>query len=264
MALHSRSRFSGYTGKNCRSARLSRKAVVLLLALFLTIAVGTSHAGAGITNTRSDAWGTLELSGGSWLGGAGVDVFSNGAQAIYSPDKPNNYVSVGGASILSGEKWQCVELVNRLYLARGWISSTWRGNGAQLYANAPAGLVKQANGSISYIAAGDVISLTDGGAGHAAVVNTVTANGDGSKTVQIVNQNTTAVYSSATLRSGTLTMSGWNQYTFVGVIHAPANGGGDTIPRIVIRQGSSVAAKDGLTDPWVNSGGWRGSDPGRG
>ena len=55
--------------------------------------------------------GTVLLAGSSWLNGGGVDVKSNGA-----------YEGLG-TSCDGGSHFQCVELVNRLYAAKGWISS---------------------------------------------------------------------------------------------------------------------------------------------
>lgn len=158
---------------------------------------------------------TLRLDGSNWLGGQGVDVYGGG---------DGTWNSVNG--VQTGLKWQCVELINRLYLSKGWISSRWVGDGNELYASAPASLSKQPNGSITSIKPGDVVAMNDGGFGHAAIVNSVSGS-----TVQVVNQNTQSVYSTATLSGGTLSnfLSG---YTVQGVIHAPAgNGtsGGDTI-----------------------------------
>ena len=180
-----------------------------------TVAVAPGSAMASVSNTRADAWGTLELAGNAWLGGAGVDVYSNGATS--TGPSPDTYNYVGG--VQSGIEWQCVELISRLYLSRGWTTSTWYGDGNRLYANAPAGLTKQPNGSISYLNPGDVITLDGGGSGHAGVINSVSGS-----TVQIVNQNTAAVYSTATWTGGSITMTGWAGYTVQGVIHAPTSG----------------------------------------
>jgi hypothetical protein len=152
---------------------------------------------------------TLRLSGSSWLGGQGVDVKGDG-------DGSWNYVN----GVQSGFKWQCVELINRLYLTKGWISARWTGNGNQLYANAPSGLVKQPNGSITNLKPGDVVAMDDGGFGHAAIVNSISGS-----TVQVVNQNTQSVYSTATLSNGTLSRF-LSNYEVQGVIHAPGGGSG--------------------------------------
>ena len=191
-------------------ALIRRLSAVAMLVFGLGV-TGLTPAVASISNTRSDPSGTVELAGGSWLAGKGVDVYSNGSSAANDtgPHSTNG--------VYDGEMWQCVEMVNRLYLTRGWISRTWWGNGNQLYANAPASLTKQAQGIITFLNPGDVISFNGGGsAGHAAVVNSVSGSN-----VQIVNQNTSAVYSSATFSKGSLTMSGWAGYTIIGVIHAP-------------------------------------------
>lgn len=205
---------------------------LLLLCLFaLGLLTSPLSASADINNTRADAWGTLELSGSNWLGGQGVGVYSNGSTTDFR-DCSGNIVSSYSAAckgsvngVTTGAEYQCVELVNRLYLTRGWISSTWTGNGDQMYTNAPSGLLKQANGSITYLGPGDVVSLGDSttgtsydDGGHVAVVNSVSGS-----TAQIVNQNTTAVYSSATFSSGSLSMVGWSGYYVIGVIHAPAS-----------------------------------------
>jgi hypothetical protein len=171
-----------------------------------------------------DPSGTVELSGTNWLGGNGVDIYSNGGSV--DNDAGNEYVTnSAGASVLSGEEWQCVELINRLYLNRGWITAHWSGDGDELYANTPKGLTKQANGSITELDPGDVISLgdtttgtKDDDGGHAAIVSSVSGS-----TVELVNQNTPAVDSSATLSKGTLTMSGWAGYDVIGAIDAPAS-----------------------------------------
>jgi CHAP domain len=197
-------------------------ALVLSLAFGVAMAA-TGPARASCSGTRCDPAGTVELSGSDWLGGDGVNVYSNGASV--GDDAGNNYVTnSAGASVLSGEEWQCVELVNRLYLTRGWITGHWSGNGDQLYQNAPGGLTKQANGSISQLAPGDVISLRDAttgtagdDGGHAAIVSSVSGS-----TVDLVNQNTPDVDSSAILSNGTLTMNGWAGYHVIGAIDAPS------------------------------------------
>jgi len=210
-----------------RHARSAFRGMVYASAVF-SFAIGASIAGgivkalpasASCVGTRCDPAGTVELSGSAWLGGDGVNVYSNGANV--GDDAGNDYVN----NVLAGEEWQCVELVNRLYLTRDWISQNWYGNGDQLYGYAPSNLTKQPQGEIARLAPGDVISLGDAttgtgsdDGGHAAVVNSI--SGD---TVNLVNQNTPDVYSSATLNNGTLTMDGWAGYYVIGAIDAPGS-----------------------------------------
>jgi hypothetical protein len=117
----------------------------LLIASLSPVFVTTGIAHADINNTRADASGTLELGGSSWLSGGGVNVYSNGNSA--SNDSGANCVTVSGApgdshcsagNVWSGEKWQCVEMVNRLYLTSGWTTATWSGNGNTLVNSVPS------------------------------------------------------------------------------------------------------------------------------
>jgi hypothetical protein len=169
----------------------------------------------------------------AWPGGfVGVPVYSNGKPA-YSSNCYHHVTTSTGKSVESGMEWQCVELVNRLYLTEGWITSTWTGNGDQLYNNAKAvGLTsEQKQGSISYLAPGDVISFSYPSdpslGGHAAVVSQVSGSA-----ITLVNQNTAKkdVLSHATLAGSTLTMQGWVGYKPIGVIHAPSWGRAIEVP----------------------------------
>ncbi len=224
---------------------MSRRSGWLFTVFCVVIAIvaGMTSATASVGNTRTDPPSTTELAGGNWLGGAGVDVYSNGSAAT------NDYGRHYTAGVYDGEMWQCVELVNRLYLTRGWIASTWFGNGNQLYANAPAGLDRQPNGSVSYLNPGDVITFDDGGYGHAGVIATVSGG-----SVQIVNQNTPAVWSSATWSGGTLTMAGWQGYRVQGIVHAPVQRAGSTPPRLgVLTNDGHMLVKEGdLRAGWVD------------
>jgi CHAP domain/WD40-like Beta Propeller Repeat len=173
--------------------------------------------------TGPDDFGAQYLSA-AWPGGfAGVPVYSNGS-AGYGSNCYNSVTTPSGTSVQSGMEWQCVELVNRLYLAKGWISSTWHGDGDQLYATAPSvGLTnEQPQGSITYLAPGDVISFNgpiDGG--HAAVVSAVSGSA-----ITLVNQNTSSsdTISTGSLVNGSFTLNGWSGYSAIGVIHAPYYG----------------------------------------
>lgn len=197
----------------------------LLLAAVFSLGVSlmvSPSASASITNTRADSAGTVELAANGWLGGA-VDVYSNGNSSGNTWGQ--SYVTVGGAPKLAGDKWQCVELINRLYLSKGWMSSTWYGNGNTLKNSVPSGLNYEANGNVNSLEAGDVVTLDDGGFGHAGVIESV--NGS---SVRIVNQNTDAVYSTASFSNKTLAMNGWLGYTIQGVVHKPASSAPPTSP----------------------------------
>jgi len=153
----------------------SHRLPVLLIALAAALVIPflslPEIARADINNTRADAFGTDELAGASWLDNAGVDIYSNGSSAGGHSPITNN--SVNG--INSGEEWQCVEMVNRLYLTQGWTTANWPGNGNTLINNVPSGLTAQTDGSISYLHTGDVLTLDGGpaGTGHAGIITSV-------------------------------------------------------------------------------------------
>jgi len=121
----------------------------LLLFVLVTAAAVAGLSGAAHSATRISvgACGSVLLPGTSWLGGDGVDVRSNGVDQGTAKECSKSLSMVGG--VAAGERWQCVELVNRLYLTRGWISSAWVGDGDQMFANAPRNLAKQVNGEIA-------------------------------------------------------------------------------------------------------------------
>jgi uncharacterized protein YciI len=190
--------------------------------LVLTAGPGGATVVAGDSISSSLPCGAIVLPGYDWLGGNGVDVFSNGADA-------GEGNSCGGTSkvngVISGEEWQCVELVDRLYLTQGWIKATWFGNGADMYALAPSNLAKQPQGSISFLSPGDVISYQSPGGvepGHAGIVNSVTPISLGRYEIQLVQQNG-YLYTAGVLSNGVLTMTtGWvKNFPVIGVIHHP-------------------------------------------
>src|SRR5215469_13080026 len=107
-----------------------------------------------------------QLRGRAWPGGfTGVPVYSNGPDSGYDRGCENSALSPSGKRILTGTEWQCVELVNRLYITKGRITTTWRGNGGRstpnildsMYDLAPKSLRKnkQPQGSISHVSPGD-------------------------------------------------------------------------------------------------------------
>lgn len=205
---------------------------VLLATLVLPIFSTPRFANAtgGISDTRSDAWGTEEVSATGWLSGEGVPIYSNGPLGPAGPvPNQDNYINnINNVSTRTGIKWQCVELVNRLYLAKGWTTSTWSGNGGEMFGTVPSGLIKEANGHITYISLGDVVAMSGGSGelGHVGIVNQV--NGS---TIQVASQNTGQVYSSAfTLNNRTLGKAGWMDYDIQGIIHAPGGSGNTPAP----------------------------------
>ena len=149
----------------------SRRLAPPILALGLTT--------GGVVVASTPAWaascGDTLLAAGSWLGGGGVNVYSNaqGGQSWGYNNCGGTDDYVNGAD--AGGEWQCVELVNRLYLTKGWTTAHWFGNGNTLKDNLPnsSKFSSQANGHITTIVPGDVVTLDDGGYGHAGVVNTV-------------------------------------------------------------------------------------------
>lgn len=156
-----------------------------------------------------------------WPGGFhGVPIYSNGISGSFT-DCLHRTRTPGGRVVVDGYEWQCVELVDRLYLAKGWIGSAWLGNGNQLFATAPRGLARQRQGHITYAHPGDVISF-DGppgnGFGHAAVIGRVQG-----LYLTILNQNTdrASVISHAYLIGGRIVMVGWPGWRPIGVVHAP-------------------------------------------
>ena len=238
-------------GRYVCAARLSsvmnpERTSTLISAPF-TVGKGADASGQVLGASTSSQCGAVQLSGSAWLGGRGVDVHSNSPYQGTGRDCSSARSYVKG--ILAGEEWQCPEFVNRLYLTRGWIKATWYGNGDEMYDKAPKDLAKQAQGSINYLAPGDVVSIRDfsGGqrvaGGHVAVVNTVVKGTDGVTTAQLVSQNSSSVTRTATLKGGKVTIpsSGSWSYYVVGVVHAP--GTGFQPPPA----GSIVAASDGAS-----------------
>jgi hypothetical protein len=218
--------------------------VAVLLGFCLVMEVVSGHwdarasaaASDGIVQIATPACGVSEFptsATGSWvIPGGGVDVFSNSA----TDEGSGGDCATGTSSVYevpAGQEWQCVEFINRLYLTKGWISTTWQGNaGSQFYDEAPASLSKQPDGSISYLGPGDVVIINvslDGSpdGGHALVVNSYANVSSG--TVNLVSQNsgwkgTSEPVVTGTLASGSVTVSGggdgWS-YSTVGVVHAP-------------------------------------------
>ncbi|WP_300610072.1 hypothetical protein, partial [Trebonia sp.] len=126
-----------------RSGAGGIRAVLALLA-GVCCAVAVVVAGSGVPAGASadiapGACGSVLLAGSAWLGGLGVDVRSNGQDEGTGADCSAAQSKVGG--VPAGEEWQCPELVNRLYLSRGWITETWHGSaGPALWDDTPGQL----------------------------------------------------------------------------------------------------------------------------
>jgi hypothetical protein len=115
-------------------------------------------------------YGTLLIAGSAWLGGQGVNVYSNGLTSGNG----------NGA-------YQCVELVNRLITTRGWSPSIY-GNGVDFWANARTTYFdKHPDNSGYQPVPGDIVVWSGHTWGHVAVVN---VNSGGA--LQVVEQNASA------------------------------------------------------------------------
>src|SRR5437868_4957885 len=154
---------------------------------------GTAHADTDCSPNG------IAKSGSSWsLSGGGVNICNHPGDG--SSVHVNNR---NGQSTLTGTKWECVEMVNRLYLTKGWTTANWYGNGGGtdgLIYHVPSGsgLTAQFNGSISYIDPGDVITLNYGTFGHAGIIDSISG---GTYPYNILNQNADLT-SSAKISSG--------------------------------------------------------------
>jgi hypothetical protein len=223
---------------------------------FITPAVITAPSASAATCSGPGDFGAQYYSA-SWPGGfTGVPVYSNGT-AGYQSNCYNHVSTPSGVSAESGMEWQCVELINRLYITKGWIDKTWRGDGDQLYYDPPVDpatgkhLVTQPQGSISYLAPGDVISFSDKAVsgGHAAVVSAVSGS-----SITLVNQNTAKsnTLSHGALSAGKLVMTGWKGYDPIGVIHAPGGWTAAEAPLPGSVTNLSYAVVDGVSCPSVS------------
>jgi hypothetical protein len=236
-------------------------AVALLLSVVCIVAV-SQRVGASAASyetstppcggvefpTSSPVWGS-----GSWLiPVGGVDVYSNSPQYEGTGSSCDGTGTLNGTA--TGDQYQCMEFINRLYLSEGWISGgsatspAWGGDAGQpAWNDAPPNLSKQEEGSISYLGPGDVVDVNvyDNGQfeeGHVLVVNDSSDVTSG--TVDLVSENSGAPDSGSTpsnsepivpgvLSGGDVSVggggSGWT-YTTIGVIHAPSGGSGSPPP----------------------------------
>ncbi len=147
-------------------------------------------------------YGAVLVPQGTWLGGEGVTVYSNG--------------SIGN---LNGF-YQCVELVNRLITTLHWSPSIW-GNADQIYGDANSAYFdKHQNGSGYRPVPGDIVVWGggEGGYGHVAVVDAI--NGS---LLTVVEQNASpSGYNIYTISSSGYIPPRFGYYV-EGFLHAKAN-----------------------------------------
>ena len=115
----------------------------------------------------------VEVAAGSWLGGAGVLVHSNGADQGTGSSCAG--LSTANPSVQEGYGWQCVELAARLYAVKGWgrvfadggaAAGSFR-YGAEYIPEGSPGLSFHRNGSGYLPVPGDlIIESYPGGWGH--------------------------------------------------------------------------------------------------
>lgn len=168
------------------------------------------------TRLEAAAYGTKIINGSDWLGGQGVDVYSNGSVSTDFEDYSPPAV---------GMKWQCVELPQRLYQARGWHNGKFPVSYAyQIYDVAGSmGMEAHANGSGYVPVPGDMIVMSyDNTAGHVSVVDHVDAN-----TVYVNEQNWDnntghGTYNRSGNNGSSLSRSG-TAYSVRGTVHSPNN-----------------------------------------
>jgi hypothetical protein len=182
---------------------------------------------------------TQVVPAGSWLNGRGVAIYSNGSDPHYfCRDKPPpGWTKADCESTLPpgvdvGVKWQCVELVQRLYYTLGWdpagTPSNWGVNAKDIWTKAgKLGFTTFSNGSLSAsnVLPGDMVvwnANVGGGFGHVAVVDTVAGSA-----VEVKEQNWPGQLGHATytLSGGFLSRNDFpgSQDDIDGVVHSPLN-----------------------------------------
>ncbi len=243
-----------------RRAWTRLRVVLVTLSLVLVGAVGTVTM-AGVASADV----TPILSGSSWLSGSGVNVCASSTDTTCG-----GQTHVGG---YSGNWWQCVELAQRLYKTEGWFTGIFPGVSVatDIYNTAAApgntnGFTRQANGSVSSVVPGDMLVFAGGvgAAGHVGIVSTVTDNGNGTKTLSVVNQNAYEVSSNVTWTVSTGNVSKYSYmdghstdttFSVMGIVHVAGNtnGGGNLLPP----SGASPIENGGFnagTSHWATSG----------
>ena len=166
----------------------------------------------------------VEVAAGSWLGGAGVPVHSNGVDQ--GTGKSCAGLGAANPSVQEGYGWQCVELAARLYAVNGWgrvyadggaAAGVYR-HGAEYIPEGSPELNFHRNGSGYLPVPGDlIIESYPGGWGHVSVVDHTVGNA-----VYAVEQNASANGRHTYTLTGS-TLSGQYGGGIRGVMHAPLN-----------------------------------------
>ncbi|GIH27998.1 hypothetical protein Aph01nite_63080 [Acrocarpospora phusangensis] len=160
----------------------------------------------------------LRMAGSAWFAGGGVPICGK-STARTCDGQPH----VGG---VSSNWWQCVELAQRFYQRRGWHKGIFAGVGvaSHIFTKAAAlRMTPQPNGAVTDIVPGDMIVMNrTGQAGHVVIVESITQNRDGTRSVMTVGQNSKVVRNPMRWHGGVLD-SFWSGYSVAGVVRSPEN-----------------------------------------
>ena len=166
----------------------------------------------------------VEVAAGSWLGGAGVVVHSNGVDQ----GTGNSCAGLSGATprMQEGFGWQCVELAARLYAVNGWGAVYADGGAAAGVYRYGAEYIPEGSPELAFHDNGDgylpvpgdlIIESYPGGWGHVSVVDHTVGSA-----VYAVEQNASANGLHTYTLTGS-TLSGQYGGSIRGVMHAPLN-----------------------------------------
>jgi hypothetical protein len=185
-------------------------------AIDVVFPVGGDVANLGKGGGQYPPFGRVMLRGSAWLGGRGVDVYSNGGPGRDS-------IRPGPFGLL----YQSGELVNRLIATRGW-SSVIYGNAVDFYLNASAKrFEKYPNGSGYQPVRGDIVVWGGGvrqrgcgtsGCGHVAIVEL-----NRGSLVVVVDQNAGGSGRDAFNIDGAGRLASVGRKYVIGFLHAKAN-----------------------------------------
>ncbi|GIM90933.1 CHAP domain-containing protein [Paractinoplanes toevensis] len=196
------------------------------MVLGLALVAGSAGAVPLSMSPAAAAAGNVLLPGSQWFGGTGVPVCNL-----------PKWTTCGGQAPV-GSAGQCVELAQRFYQAKGWYRGIFPNVAGAIdifTGAAKLGMTRQAQGAISTVVPGDMLVFSGGStrladgrlAGHVAVIDSITTNGDGTRTLNTVNQNAKVVRQPARWHGGRVD-SYLSTHTIEGVVHDPDNRGSGT------------------------------------